>query len=297
MPDLDAMAQMAPLSFADVEIPYQSIHIEGGGDDHEHKYPHSAGAANEKLGRKLYQITVKASFQNCFTLDSLADVYPGRLQLLLFHFDRQDTAELKLPNRAPIQAYCTNWSTDLDVRVRSGEAVELKFKEDRNEELANEQGISLQRAALRDQNQTLEREAEGLPEQGIFDSITDATNSVLAYIDQGQLYGNLLAAKIEDLTRLIKHTDETLDLLNDPERFSALAALLALWETLLDIKEDLFDGGSGVRQYVTPMQCSITELVAVIPDCGSTGEELMALNYFPDPLAIPANTTVMYYGA
>jgi hypothetical protein len=293
----DAMSQMRKLIWNDVEIPYQEITIDGAIDDHEHKYPHTAGAANEKLGRKLYLVTVKAQFDEQLISSRYAALYPGRLNTLLRGFEQQITAKMVLPNRGgEFQAYCTNWSTTLSVKIRSGEAVVLKFKEDRNEELLTAQNLEIQRRNLMDQNQALQGATDGFS-GNIWDEITNGVNGVLAYLDQAELYGNLVAAKIEGLVQLIKTADETISELNDPANYAALEELHRLWETMLDVKDDLFEGGSKLRQYTTLTDGTVTDAAIAIYQDASKAGDLLGLNVIQDPLLIPAATTLNYYPA
>jgi hypothetical protein len=299
MPDVgDAMSQMPPLSFGGIEFPYQEIVIKGGGDDVEHKYPHTAGAANEKQGRELYHVSIKTDFHNDLAGDEWADLYPHRLEALIGWFEQQNTDKLRLPNKAPFQAYCTNWKRTLTVKVRSGEAVELDFKEDRNEDLTKELDFAIERRSAEEQLERFNALGDELdPKPSIFDQITDAINGVLGYLDTAEMYGSLVAAKIAGVTRLLRTADETVDELNHPRNHEVLEALHDLWDTMLRVEQDLFEGGTPLDTYTVPTEMTATEIsIAIYLDASKT-EDILALNVIEDAMSVPAGTKIYYYPA
>jgi hypothetical protein len=299
MPEVgDAMSQMRGLSFGGIEFPFQEITWKGGLDDYEHKYPHTNGAACEKLGRRLYLIGIKTDFHNDLAGEEWKDLYPNRLQVLIGYFERQETWELQLPHRAPYQAYCCNWSSVLTVKTRSGEAVDLEFKEDRNKELSDELKFKIERRSTEEQLGRLTGLAEDLkPKPSIFDEITDAVNGVLGYLDQAEMYGHLVTAKILDAVRLLQTADETLDALNQPAHHELLDALHELWKTLVDIKEDIFDQGSAFDEYIVPQEMTVTDVAIAVYHDASRAGDFVSLNVIPDSLAIPAGTILRHYPA
>ena len=292
----DAMAQLQSLRFDRIVFPYRKIRAKGGVRKHVHEYPHVAGGVPEKLGRTLYEFDVTTSFQNSFVDAKWQDLYPLDLIDLMKLFEAEATKELvvPLPGIGSIQAYCTSWTRDLSARLRSGEMVELHFLEDQSDAILTAERRIVQGRTLATAAATLEdttREIEG----SIFDTITDLSNSLFAYLDTGDMIDSLVAAKIDSLTQIISEADQTIRELNDPKHWKAKDALLNLWETLVNLKEDTANKGAKIREFTTVREMSIVDVAVAIYRDASKAEELRGLNAAYDLNAIPAGTVIRFY--
>lgn len=284
-------------SFAGLQLPYSRIRINGGLRDHIHEYPHVPGGAPEKLGRKLYEIHVSIILDSALRDEKWRDAWPGTYNTLLALFEDETTADLNIPGIGKIQAYCRDWPAEIEPRRnRSGlSSFELTFLEDQSSAFLILEAISVELGSLKD---ALDVWNEVQPEEdrpSIFDAITDAANSVFALVDQVELYGNLLEAKIRGLTSLIREADDRLNYLNDPANFEVLEALLELWQAANRLNEDLQQTGAKLVEYTVPIEMTIGDVAADLYGDAGRGGDIMSLNAITDPLAIPGGTVLRVY--
>ena len=119
-------------SFQGIEFPITSMTLKGGIRDHIHEYPHAAGGAPEKLGRKLYEVSMQANFQSTFR--AYPRLWPSALSKLRKIFEQQTTGDLVIPTIGTIQAYARNWTQQMEAKIRSGETATFEFVEDQGSE-------------------------------------------------------------------------------------------------------------------------------------------------------------------
>lgn len=292
--------KLQPCSFDGIKFPIQEIQVRGGLRTHTHEYPHAPGGALEKLGRKLYTFHIKASFQNTFAK------YPGlwsqALPTLRNLWESETTGDLVLPNLGTVRAVCTNWTQTMQAHIRSGELVDLEFEEDQSQAyLVNALFVvSTQTVDTAAKTYTAESLRLQLVDpdhhSSLFDAITDSVNSVLAFVDTAQSYGNLLAAKIEAATTLIQQADQRLAVLNDPVNHELLEAMLDLWDSLNKLNDDIQKTNGRLLTYAVQRPMSVLELSqALYNGDGTRAVELMQLNPLDDPFLVPIGTQLRYY--
>src|SRR5512145_875212 len=126
---------LKPLKIDGLRLPYRRIRVRGGMRDHVHEFPHVPGGLPEKLGRKLYEIEISLLFDDAL-MSAPGSPYAGRnlyanLNVLQGRWDEGRKAKVYLPNIGEIAAtYATSWTREIDVKLRSGEQVELTLRED-----------------------------------------------------------------------------------------------------------------------------------------------------------------------
>jgi hypothetical protein len=288
------LTELDQFKFAGVNIPFQSITVRGGVRDHVHEFPHAAGGAPEKLGRKLYEVEVNARFFSGLVQQQY--LWPLQLNQLMKVWERQDTQDLQLPSIGTIKAYCINWTRTLAVSVLNGEDTTLAFREDKSEEFLVEKALQGAVTAIYEKNSALQLKADEIdPKPNIFDQINAAAGKVKAILDTGDLYGQLLEAKIQTLVQLLEYADRHVQEFNSADNYPALEALQDLWEATADLAEDTFGLGVALKSWTVPSLMTAAEVSTAIFGDTSHAVDVMNLNALEDPYAIPAGQTIRYY--
>lgn len=289
----NAFAELRDASFGGVVFPWQTYEIVGGIRDHVHEYPHVHGGDAEKLGRKLYEIRFSASLHAGLIPSIYRDIFPYGLRTLRRMFEAQKSDKLSIPHIGEIQAYAVSWSERASSTIVSGVDVEWTFREDASESFGQKLVVDTRKlaAAVRD----WELEADVIkPTPSIFDKINDIAHTILSIKDQADLYGALIASKIEGLVSLIQEAD-SLVAFRDPDNHPALEALQALLAATMDLANDIMDRGQGLQVFTVPRTMSVSEVSSAIYGDSSRAAEIMELNTLDNPLAIQAGTKVVYY--
>jgi prophage DNA circulation protein len=302
--------QLQRASFDGVAFPVEEVEVEGTLRDHVHEYPHSPGGAPEKEGRRLYVVRMQASFLDIWK--DYPGLWPDGLARIRAKYEGEKSGDLLIPTIGTITAYITSFRQRMVARQRSGEKVELAFREDQSNQfladaLTAEVGASL---ALKAQRLRLEVGSldeslprgmlppEGAPSPGsIFDTINDAVNAVLAIRDQAELAGNLLEQRLLWLAGICDEADKTLLFLQNPINHRVTDALHELWDSALTLSSDLQGKRSPMATYVVPLTMAVGDISRALYGDASRGVELMQLNPLDDPFRVPAGTTLKYYTA
>jgi hypothetical protein len=304
--------QFKPMSFNGVEFPYDSYTVAGGIRRHKHEFPHSPGAAVEKLGRELYEISVSVNFTGGLIAPRYNDLLLS-LAVLRDAFENEITAELNIPHIGTIQACADHWRETATGRNRSTIRGELTFYEDLNSAVALQNTVTVSPAAMASLLDQFNIERAGITPApvpssfqitpigpnsvNIFDAISDLTTSILGIKDQQELFGALVSSKINGLVALFKAADTLVPELNEPKHYKMLDAMHALWEAALKLQNDLQNTGFEARLYVTPKRMGIADVCVAIYGNTRSAAQLMQMNDLRDPLSIPPNSQIIYYPA
>jgi prophage DNA circulation protein len=285
-----------PMSFGPVKFPYKSYQVHGAYRHHIHEYPHSPGGALEKLGRSLYEFTVSVDFRA--ELDS--PKYPrlitdlGNLRNL---FEGGVTEKLHIPHMGTVEAIAVDWTEGCVNTDRSGVAGHIKFVEDQTSAFGVLETLQVERTSF-DSNAANFAAAVRPPGVNIFRQIDEVVSSIAAIKDQAQLFGSLVASKIESLIQMLRLADETVKELNDPPyNIELVEALHALWDATQQLGKDIQQKGDLLKEYTTPIVMSVTQAAGAIYGDTERAIDVMQLNVIRDPYAIPANTRLRYYEA
>ena len=285
-----------PMSFAGIKFPYVTYEIQGAYRIHNHEYPHSPGGAIEKLGRSLYEFSVTVDFRGA--LDSKK--YPQLitdLGVLRGLFEDGVTEKLHIPHVGTVPAMATNWREVVKNTDRSGINGTLRFIEDQSAAFLVLETIQVRTNSLNETAANFNAVPKP-PGVNIFRQIDSAISAILAIKDQSQLFGSLVASKIDGLTQLLRMADETVKELNDPPyNIELVEALHALWDATIQLGKDIAQKGDALKTYTVPVAMSATQAAIAIYGDSEKTIDLLQLNVIADPYAIPANTQLRYYQA
>ena len=281
-------------SFKALEFPVVSVRVRGGIRDHLHEFPHLPAAANEKLGRKPYEIEMIADFQTTFA--RWPGLWPKRLADLRDLFEAETSDWLVIPTIGNMWCYCREWDQDMDAKVLSGERATFKFIEDSQDTFLLNL-VTTPNALPNAANELADLSLSLKPKPSIFDDITDAVNSVMAVIDQGNAYGGLVESKILALSALCKEADQRIEL-QDCTNFRILNALRDLWSSANKLLTDTQQTGGKIVKFRVPVTMSVTDVSSLVyKGDASRGVEILNLNPIDDAFAIPGGTMLKIYQA
>jgi prophage DNA circulation protein len=291
--------QLPKFSFGGIVFPVEGYDVAGGIRDHIHEYPHAAGGAPEKLGRRLYTVKVRASFQATF--DKYPGLWPTSLAKLIQFFEAQKTLPLVIPTKGTIQAYCRNWSSAVEAKVRSGERVDLEFVEDQSQAnlisaLVNVSTKNITTTLANYNAAKILADFSTLPSTSIFDAISNAANAFLAIGDMTQAATNLVSAKLTALVDLIKQVDQA-DFVKDPKNYPLITALHDLWDAAQTQAANINRKAIEPAVWVVSAPMAMSAIASALYGDTSRQTELMQLNAVEDVLRVPAGTAIRYYPA
>lgn len=284
-------------SFDGIDFPWQKCSVRGGLRDHIHEFPHTPGGRPELLGRKLYEIDFDAIFMTTALDPAWKDLWPLQLAALRAKFENQVRSQLTIPTVGTIKAYCYDWSQLADpARMRSGETASLKFREDEAEGLLVTDVIQVSPAALQNQaDQIVQLTVKAGEDPSVWDEMMSAVDDIQAVLDQGELYGRLIESKILSLAAILKQADRELEIFDDPLNHEILNALKTLWESTLDLAENVISAAGELQTYVVPHEMTTSDVAGNVYGDTSRGGDILSLNPIQDPFAIPAGTSLRYY--
>lgn len=301
-----------PFSFSGIDFPYVTYSVTGGIRKHKHEYPHSPGAAVEKLGRELYEIHVTADFTAGLPFFAYKDLLLD-LSNLRNAFEEQITDSLHIPHIGTIVACADKWTESARNTNRSTIRAEFSFFEDLNSALQLRDTVTVSTAAmpaLLDQfniardgvvpdpiPNSFTLQPIGPNSKNVFDAIADLTVLICGIKDQQELYGALVSSKLAGLIALCKAADQSVSQLNKPQNYLLLDSLHAIWASALELQSDLQNTGFAAEIYVTKKRMGIADVSFEIYGNTLAAAQLMQLNEIQNPLAIPANTQLIYYRA
>ena len=287
--------------FGSTYVPIESSSIEGGLRDHVHEYPHTPGGAPEKLGRKLYTFKALCNFDTNF--GNYPGLYPGDLNTMLDDFEQGLTQPLRFPQmEAAVPAYAINWTREMTAKVRSGERVNVTWREDQTtaflfsgtvqqgsgslELAANAASTNL--AALKQQLQP------SLTTLSLMASLTAAVGFITSIKDQALLYDARFAAGVSQVQNLCAQLDGQADL--QPQvAYPVIESLHQTWAAAQKMQQDLSATGVPMQQFVNPLTQGIGAIAIQLYGDSSKVSDLLTINQFGDNLRIPAGAIISYY--
>lgn len=284
------------LTFQGIKIPFKTYKVKGAYRKHVHEYPHVNGGAPEKLGRSLYEVSViyeartgliSKKYQG--TQDPFNSL--GNLRAL---YEEGVTEDLHIPHIGTIKAFADSWGEESKNTDRSGILTEVNFIEDQESAFLVLEAVRVKTSDFADAAHKLQ-DFPGKSGASLWSTINNAIVSVLAIKDQADLYGSLVAAKVDGLASLLGQADATLNEFNDPSNNELLNALHNLWDATLRLKSDILQQDDFLKYYTTPVSMTVGQAAAAIYGDASKGGEIMQLNVLPDPLNIEAGTRLRYY--
>jgi prophage DNA circulation protein len=283
-------------SFDGVRFPVLSCSVKGAMRHHEHVYPHSPGAGVEKLGRDPYKIEVTPCFQGNLIPPEYAGLWPEGLSKIRELFESGKTADLILPTIGKMRAMATTWDQLYSpAKSLSGESVTWNFIEDQENarllsaSFTSSKGLTQACEAFKIAGNELN------PKPNYWDMAAGAIDSVLAYKSQIQLYSSLVESKLLSAISMFNALSDQVSELSDPRNAFALEALTELWAQTMAYYKDQKETGLIVKYKKTPRDMDIGQVAVWLYGDSEKSSDLLSLNAFADPYAIPLGTNVRYY--
>lgn len=308
--------QVQPCSFGGFKFPIDAIDVRGGIRDHVHVFPHADGGAPEKLGRKLYEITLSAIFDEGLGL-TYPELYPLTLWQLRMLFERSTTADLVLPNLGTIKAYCRDWPQSWKAGVRSGERAQLTFVEDPQvTALFNHGQVDLDSfetmlGDLDDFNVRAQQSADRLAAQqqstvpgGALDltqcSLVDPDlvsqmasvfGEIAALRGSAELALTLLEQKVAALAQYASQIEGTV---TSPFDYELLYVMQDMVAASVAFRDNKVASLGSIKTYVTPRRMTAMEIASAIYGDSSRTMDVLDLNPITDAFNVPPNTAIHY---
>lgn len=289
-------------SFESVQCPFTSMSITSGSRMSTHEYRWIKGGVDEDHGRTLYDFSVDAVFHDDKRFSP--PLFPDALDSLRGHFNARTVGVLVVPHIGRVKCRIKDWSETLDGGNRSGATAKIVFREHETNRFINATATkvsassyqnSLDSWALAAENLRRDFELSLIPESDadLFDQITAAANSVLAFRDQGSLVGELIGSKIQSLVNLFYEAESTVSF-NNPMNYDAIFAMKDLWAATVGLIESPATGSSEPRVYTTERTMSVMDIADRVHGSTEYANEILGLNNFQDAMAVPAGTRVIY---
>jgi len=287
--------------FGDVEFPGEVIDLDGEGRHHAHEYPHAPGGAPEKLGRRLYRVTIEAPFHA--TLPLYPGLYPDGMNTMRGYFEQQATLQLTHPTAGQFPAFITRWKQKKSAKVRSGELVSMDFLEDQAASFAlaalttstGASALEPTAAQLQSDLAAAQNDIQLSPaDASLFDALQASVNSVLALQDTANLYGNRLNASLAQMVNLCSQIDG-LTSLQDARAWPVIDTLRNLQALGIKIQNDQLAQQVNLALYTVPFTQPVLQLALTLYGDASKQSDLLSLNQINDPMNVRAGTSIKYY--
>lgn len=278
------------------QFPITRQSVKGSGRQHIHEYPHTSGGQPEKLGRKLYEIKMRALFYDVFR--TYGNLYPTALSSLVTSWENQISGPLVVPTIGTINAFCTDWPRDIDFsKVVSGEVVELTFLEDPPDALDAFTQTNLSQSAS-DSISTAILMAPTYPTVGInlLQSLQASINSILAIEQQAALYGTYLSNQVDGILAIFDQLDSS-PALQNPANYPIQTVLADAAYQMIQYQQSLTLTQGTPMQYLVPYTMSVAQVSTAIFGDTSQAVTILQMNALDDALAIPAGTEITYLQA
>jgi DNA circularisation protein N-terminus len=279
--------------FDDIPLAIESASVKIGIRKAEHVYPHSPGAALEKMGRKLYVTEVEGFFD----INLPQSRYPNpmeAMQAMRLLTDTETTSDLVIPWCGTMQAVCEDLTLREKNTVRSGLRFSATFCEDMSNQYALADFVRVNQVPMSDALVDIQ---DHKYQADIFSQIANAVGFILGIKDQFELYTALVDSKLRYLEQLFRHADATASELNDPANIIGHQRFFQMWQAVRDFGNDIAEKGLSFRYFVVPYPMTLQEVANAIPGYSSRAFDLLGLNIIDDSTTIRAGTRIRYYEA
>lgn len=303
MTDTTYWSTLPQCSFGNINFPVESSRIEGGQRDHVHEFPHTPAGAPELLGRKLYTFHVTAKFDIHFADEgSYPGLYPENLGTLLQYFEQGSTQPLRLSQMgASVPAYAVQWTREQTAKCRSGEIVQITFREDTTSaflfsSMVNTTlGLAAAGGGLGAQLSSVQNQLGDFT-MNLFGQLAAALSSIVAWGNQlggtftSQFYDEVLAAQT-----ICGDLDARPEMLS-PDLWPVINALHDVWLSVIKMSQQKSQNGIKLMQWINPITQPIGQVAASIygGDSSRSGD-LLSLNVIVDPMAVRAGARINYF--
>jgi prophage DNA circulation protein len=289
-----AFTGLAKAGFLGIEFRVDSIAIKGGLRKYVHTYPHAPGGKPEKLGRKLYEITMSGIF--LVNDPVFPTAHPGDIGMLRAQFENEVTGDLVIPTVGTIQAYATDWDIENTAKIMNGERMKISFEEDQDiQQFVNGPlvltytNVDAKYAAF-----AAEVTKAGLS-PSLFQSLADLVSEIQGLKDQFDLQTSILVTKTQQLADECRLLDTDVADLQKPLFWPVVNALHDLGVAADNLNRDILRKLAPIGLYIVPREMVISQVATSIYGDTSRAVEIMQLNPIDDPFSIQPGTELRYY--
>ncbi len=298
-----ALDKQVPTSFGPWTFPATYHDLDGEQRDHIHEYSHRDAGAPEKLGRRLYTVSLTAQFHDNFP--QFPDLYPYTIDQLQLAFEKGETHTFVHPSVGKFPAYIKKWRRRRDPKNRSGELVEMVVREDQQSQflqgdianVAHFASLDSTSGELAQQLKAVQKDLNlDPPTLSLFGAIQTLANDITGISDTAGMYGNLVLAKSQQLQNICAQLDGALGM-QDARAYPVVEALHQVWQQAQLVTQDAQAKRQKLQTYIVPTTMSISQVATRIYGDASRADDLLAINAnaIPDPLSIKPPTPLLYY--
>lgn len=301
-PKPTAFDGLPKLSFNGIAFPAENIDLHSQGRQHLHEFPHSPGAAPEKLGRGIWYLTVKTHFQ-VGVPGYPPDLWPTSMNQLASLYETQTTATLVHPTRGSFQAFISAWRENYNPKFRSGQRVDIEFLEDQRSNFLVQTAPSPSLTTLATSQQELDAALSLVKSQlnitkndlSVFDAIRATVNAVQALSDTAGMYAGYLQSKSLELINLCSQADQLFSM-QSPLVVGVLVQLRTIGAAASSISS-ASQSPAKIGKYRTPRTMTIQDIAIFLYGDVTRQSDLLTLNAaaIADPNSIPAGTLIQYF--
>jgi hypothetical protein len=301
----DYWSKLPPCTFGGIKFPVESSRIEGGQREHVHEYPHTPGGAPELLGRKLYVFHVTAKFDIHFGDEgSYPGLYPTDLGNLLDMFEEGSTQPLQLSQMgASVPCYAVSWTREQSAKCRSGEVVQITFREDTTEQFLFASMVNTA-SSIEFSGQDLSQQLASVQAQlsdttmNFFTQLASALSNLTSWATQ--LEGTF-TSQYYDAVLAVQTICGNLDIQPDLQQeitWPVVSALHDVWLAAVNLGQQQSQNGAPLQTWINPITQGVGAIAASIYGGDSSQvNAILSLNNFPNPQAVRAGTRVNYFPA
>ncbi len=273
-----------------------------------HEYRWRQGGTAEDHGRGLYTFRYSCLFTNDKRFSP--PLYPDALNALRRLYELRAVGTLELPDIGRVPCRLIEWSEDQQGGFATSAEASLAFLEEDGHRFLgaaiDPSKVQTLRTATDKWTAVVEskRPAQAVTPVpdirssearafDLFDQITEAANTLIAFRDQQQLFGELLQTKIDGMLSLFRDADRAM-WLDDPDNWEVVYAMKELWAATIEAGKTPQDDRGEPRVHLVQQTSTVMQVSNEIYGSTARAGDLLALNNFREAMAIPAGTRVIY---
>jgi prophage DNA circulation protein len=282
-------------SFLGIAFRCESIKVRGGVRDFVHEYPHSPGGQPETLGRKLYVAELEA----VFVVDDqfYPTAWPGDIGQLRSQFEEEARGTLVIPTVGSFRAYCKDWDLTNTNKMMNGERMRMVFMEDQEVSQLTDEFFFQHDVIATNYGKFAAAITSATLKLDAFEQIAELVSEIESFKDRADLAQRIIANKMQQLADACRYADEAVRDLDKPQAWAAVRALHDLGVSADKLARDAFFTGLPITIYECPVEMTVADISTAIYGDTSKMSELLDLNPFENPFAVPAGFDVKHYQA
>lgn len=316
MPDnSDALSQLFPFRWRDVELPITHMRLSIAHDLVEHKYWGVDGARVEDTGLAPIRIHATIPIQNGITPGTKEgwdpQLYPGKLRGFILAFSQRTTGLLQHPEFGGIACKAEHLDIDWDAMKRGGCDAEASWVENLDDQVrhdiqpspvaALESAASDMDGDLQDLKELVDQslKAKGLtprkPDDASSETFDTMMNKITAVFDQATIAQGRPAALLNRIVYRAEALKDAAERSGSPLAWPVKHNAERIKVSANGVREELVHAKREIGLYRVPADTTLASVQIAIPD--STITDLIRLN----PLLVReprvrAGTVVRYFG-